>query len=254
MTTSLFNNDLAYDRIGELLLCMTLAADLVTVVATTGRVNRFKALGLFLLYSTYYVLVCISKLNSVSTSTSSVLNVIASLFWMTSCPAIAYLEFSQFIAIVKAVRPSQAYMADIARLLITIALFVDGIFLTLDYLSAYYDLPPMFQTLIAVNIIQSAVCIPRMFSTIWILYLIKDISQLSNGVVRKLGLNYIAISGFQLVDGLLGIVLLISNLGRDGRLVSLLGSVGLILLHYSVCRMLAAEISKEEADSSNKNY
>ncbi|KAJ3317380.1 hypothetical protein HDV06_001670 [Boothiomyces sp. JEL0866] len=245
MTVSLFTNDLAYDRIGELLLCLTLAADLATVLTTTSRTNRFKAMGLFLLYCTYYIFVTIAKLNSVSIAASSALNVIAAFFWMASSPAIAYLEFSQFIAIVKAVRPSHAYFAEITRLCITVALFIDGVFLLLDYLSVYYSLPPMFQSLILVNLIQSVVCIPRMLSTVWILYLLKDISQLSNGVVRKLGMNYVAISGFQMIDGLLGIVLLVSNLGKDGRLVSLVGSIELILLHYSICRMLASEISKE---------
>ncbi|KAJ3319532.1 hypothetical protein HDV06_006265 [Boothiomyces sp. JEL0866] len=247
---ALFNQVLAYDRMGELLLCITLAADLATIVGTTTRVNRFKALGLFLMYSMYYVFVSTSKLNDVSETTSTVLNVTGSIFWWFSGTAIAYYEFSQFIAIVKAVRPSQAYIAEVARMLITVALFVDGFFLALDYLASCITLPAMFQTLILVNLIQSAVCIPRMLSTGWILYLIKDIAKISNGVVRKLGMNYVAISGFQLIDGLLGVILMLSDMSRDSRLVSLVGCIELILLHYSICRMLASEISKDEGTTS----
>ncbi|KAJ3255464.1 hypothetical protein HK103_006281 [Boothiomyces macroporosus] len=241
-STNLFNQDIAYDRIGELLLVLTLLTDLITTAATTSRQSRFKAVGLFAAYSTYYLFVFIAHCNNVPTNVSNALCLVASFFWGFGGAAIAYYEFTQFTAIVKSLRPAHTYIAEGARVVITIALVIDGIFLNLDYLSPYIPLPPMFGSLVLVNLIQSAVCIPRMFSTIWMLYVVKDISKISDGLVRTLGMNYLGISGFQMMDGLVGLVIMFSDLGFDSRFVSLAGCIELIMLHYAICKMLASDL------------
>ncbi|KAJ3307891.1 hypothetical protein HDV04_002376 [Boothiomyces sp. JEL0838] len=255
-STAVFTQDIAYDRLAELLLAVTLLTDLATIVATTTRQSKYKALGLFIGFSTYFLLVFIAKCNGVSAGVSNVLGVVASFFWGLGGAAISYYEFSQFTAIVKSVRPSHHHLAEITRAIITLAVFIDGIFLTLDYLSPYVQLPAMFSSLVVVNLIQSAVCVPRVFSTFWILYVVKDIAKINDGVVRKLGMNYIGISGFQMMDGLIGLIIMFGDLGIDGRFVSLVGCIELILLHYAICRMLASEIvpqkHEEEVFKSRK--
>ncbi|KAJ3257818.1 hypothetical protein HK103_004286 [Boothiomyces macroporosus] len=250
----LFPDDTAYDRLGEFILYLTLAMDLITIVATTTRVNRFKALGLFVLINTYYFFVMLIHFRIFSTGVNNFLGVLAATFWWIGATLIAYYEFVQFIAIMKAIRPHYTYIAEGPRIIITFGVFVDGILLILDYSTAYVKLPAIFSNLTLVNLIQCTVCIPRLLSTFWILYVVKDIAQISDGVVRKLGNNYVKISGIQITNGLIGLAMLSPALNQDGRFVSLVGSVVEILLHYSICHMLAADLSSDKKTDTISTY
>ncbi|KAJ3320692.1 hypothetical protein HDV06_005100 [Boothiomyces sp. JEL0866] len=236
-------DDTIYDRIAEFILFLTLAMDLLTLVATTRRVNRLRAFCIFLLVDSYYFFVMLIHSNMLSTSVSSILGVIASLCWWCGATAIAYFEFLQFIAIMNAIRPNYKFIAEGPRIIITLGVFVNGFLLVLTYSTPFIKLPAVFDNLTLVNVVQCIICVPRLFSTFWILYVVKDIAKITDGVVRKLGLNYIKISGIQIVNGLVGLAMISPALQSDSRFVSLVGSIVEILLHYSICYMLAAEIS-----------
>ncbi|KAJ3257823.1 hypothetical protein HK103_004291 [Boothiomyces macroporosus] len=252
---TLFNSTTAYDRLGEFMLFLTLAMDLATIVTTTTRKNRYMAMGLFVLVNMYYFLVMIIHCNDVSSDISAFLGVLASLFWWAGATTIAFYEFVQFIAIMKAVRPSQAYIAEGLRVVIMLGIFITGFLLLLDYSTAYnIQLPEIFSNLTLVNLIQCAVCIPRLLSTFWILYVLKDIARITDGVVRKLGKNYIRISGIQIVNGLVGLAMMFPALNQDSRFVSLVGSIVEILLHYSICHMLAAELANNSSEDGTTSY
>ncbi|KAJ3320693.1 hypothetical protein HDV06_005101 [Boothiomyces sp. JEL0866] len=256
--SSLFTDDTAYDRLGEFLLVLTLAMDLLTLVTTSTRSNRYKALGLFVLDNTYYFFVMLIHFNILSQDWDNFLGLVAAVCGWIGATLLSYYEFVQFSAIMKAVRPRYSMIADGTRILITIGVFVSGVLLVLDFSSAYFALPGVFSDLTLVNLVQCIICIPRLLSTFWILYAVNDIARITDGVVRKLGKNYVKISGIQIVNGLVGLMLLVPSLQQDDRFVSLVGSIVEILLYYSVAHMLTADLSSgseskgEEYATSNK--
>ncbi|KAJ3267794.1 hypothetical protein HDV01_004028 [Terramyces sp. JEL0728] len=241
--TGLFTDDTAYDRLGEFLLVLTLAMDLLTLITTTSRSNRYRALGYFVLDNMYYFFVMLIHFNFMSDDLNNFFGLVAAVCGWLGATALSYYEFVQFSAIMKAVRPNYSYIAEGPRIIITIGVFLSGVLLVLDYSSAYVSLPAIFSDLTLVNLVQCIVCIPRLLSTFWILYVVKDIAKITDGVVRKLGKNYIKISGIQIVNGLVGLVLLHPSIQQDDRLVSLVGSIVEILLYYSIAHMLSSDLS-----------
>ncbi|KAJ3276685.1 hypothetical protein HDV01_004218 [Terramyces sp. JEL0728] len=240
-------SDLKYDRIAEFVICLTLAMDLLTLAITTTRVNRYKSLGLFVLDNMYYLFVMLMQLNIFSTDFNNALGLIAALCGWIGATAISYYEFLQFIAIMKAVKPSCTYIAEGPRMIIIIGVFLNGLLLFLAFCSPYIQLPAILSSLTLVNLTQCIICIPRLISTFWILHVVKDIAQITDGVVRRLGKNYIKISGIQIINGIVGLVMMFPSVRDDGRFVSLVGSIVEILLYYSICYMLAADISDDTA-------
>ncbi|KAJ3320690.1 hypothetical protein HDV06_005098 [Boothiomyces sp. JEL0866] len=242
--------DIAYDRVAEFVLFITLAMDLLTLALTTTRANRYKALGLFVLDNMYYFFVMLMEVNIFSASTNNFLGLVAAVCGWVGATAISYYEFLQFIAIMKAVKPSYSYIAEGPRMIIVIGVFLNGSLLFLAFCSPYIQLPAILSSLTLVNITQCIICIPRLISTFWILNVTKDIARLTDGVVRKLGKNYIKISGIQIINGVIGLVMMFPAIRDDSRFVSLVGSIVEILLYYSICYMLAAEISNGSNDIS----
>ncbi|KAJ3257822.1 hypothetical protein HK103_004290 [Boothiomyces macroporosus] len=245
-----FSDPIAYDRIAEFVLFITLAMDLLTLALTTTRANRYKALGLFILDNLYYFFVMLMQVNIFSAATNNFLGLIAAICGWAGATAISYYEFLQFIAIMKAVKPSYSFIAEGPRMIIVIGVFLNGFLLFLAFCSPYIRLPPILSSLTLVNITQCIICIPRLMSTFWILYVTKDIAKLTDGVVRKLGKNYIKISGIQIINGIVGLVMMFPDVRDDSRFVSLVGSIVEILLYYSICYMLAADISNSSTDIS----
>lgn len=249
--TGLFVDSSAYDRVAEFILVLLLTGDLLTLVGTTKRANRFSAIGYFITVNTYYFIVMLIHLHVFAPSTNNALGVLASIFWWIGATTIAYFEFVQFVAIMKAVRPSQKIITEVPRIIVTLGMFLSGLLVFLAYLSAYVDLPAIFNDLTLGNLIQCSVCIPRLLSTFWILYVVRDIAKVTDGVVRKLGKGYVRISGIQILNSLVGLVLLNPTLSSDGRFISLISSVVEILIHYAICSMLAAELSDESSKGHN---
>ncbi|KAJ3322061.1 hypothetical protein HDV06_003662 [Boothiomyces sp. JEL0866] len=243
--SGLFIDNTAYDRIAEFILVLTLGADLLTLVGTTKRNNRFFSIALFFGVNTYYFIVMLIHLHVFSASANHALGVLASLFWWIFATLIAYFEFVQFVAIMKAVKPGQRILAEVPRVVVTLGMFISGVLVFLAYLSAYVDMPAIFDDLTLGNLIQCSVCIPRLLSTLWILYVVRDIAKVADGVVRKLGRGYVRISGIQILNSIVGLIMLNATLSSDGRFVSLIGSVVEILIHYAICAMLAAELNEE---------
>ncbi|KAJ3252130.1 hypothetical protein HK103_001827 [Boothiomyces macroporosus] len=243
--SGLFADNTAYDRVAEFVLALLLAGDLLTLVASSKRASRFSAFGYFVGLHTYYFLVMLIHLHVFSTSINDTLGVTASLFWWTFATLIAYNEFAQFAAIMKAVRPNHRLIAEIPRVIVILGIFLCGLLLFLGYLSVYVSEPPIIDNLTLTNLIQCTVCIPRLFSTFWVLYVVRDIAMFSDGVIRKLGKGYVRISGIQILNSLVGLILLTPLLSNDARFISLISSVVEILLHYAICSMLAADLSDE---------
>ncbi|KAJ3311620.1 hypothetical protein HDV04_003884 [Boothiomyces sp. JEL0838] len=244
----LFVDDTAYDRMAEFILVLLLAADLVTLAVTSKRSTRFAAIAYFVGVNIYYVIVMFIHLHVFSPSTNNALGVLASLFWWIFVTLIANGEFVQFLAIMKAVRPNQRFIIQAPRIIVTVGMFFSGLMVFMAYLSAYVQLPAIFDDLTLGNLVLCVVCIPRLFSTLWVLYEVRDIAKLADGIVRKLGKGYVRISGIQILNSLIGLVMLSPVLSDDGRFVSFIGSVADILINYAICSMLAAELS----DSGNK--
>ncbi|KAJ3257819.1 hypothetical protein HK103_004287 [Boothiomyces macroporosus] len=188
--------------------------------------------------------------NFLSNDWDNVLGLIAAVCGWIGATLLSYYEFVQFSAIMKAVRPNYTYLAEGPKIIVTFGVFVSGVLLVLDFSTAYFNLPPVFSDLTLVNLVECIVCIPRLLSTFWILYAVKDIAEITDGVVRKLGKNYIKISGVQIVNGLVGLVLLLPSVQKDDRLVSLVGSIVEILLYYSVAHMLASDLSSEKGSTT----
>ncbi|KAJ3320694.1 hypothetical protein HDV06_005102 [Boothiomyces sp. JEL0866] len=253
-STSLFTDDTAYDRLGEFLLVLTLALDLLTLATTTTRTNKYKPLGLFILDNLYYFFVMLIHFNFLSDDWDNILGLIAAVCGWIGATLLSYYEFVQFSAIMKAVRPNYRYLAEGPKVIVTFGVFVSGVLLVLDFSTAYITLPSIFSDLTLVNLVECIVCIPRLLSTFWILYVVKDIAEITDGVVRKLGKNYIKISGVQIVNGLVGLVLLLPSVQKDDRLVSLVGSIVEILLYYSVAHMLTSDLSSGSESQGGTSY